>query len=67
MEKIQNPTATLTLNRQSPISNLSKLFSYNTKFQLLDHLRFELWCKTCTHREGCTHTYTHTQTLARIL
>ena len=55
-EKIQSRAVTLTLVRQSPVSNMSEIFSYTTmysNFMLLDLLLFELPCKN-------THTHTHT-------
>ena len=67
-EKFQSPTMTLTLNRQCPLSNLYKIFSYTTiysNFMFLDRLLFELSCKnthkhTHTHMDAHTHTHIHT-------
>ena len=58
------PTVTLTLIRQSSISNSSELFSYTTmysNFVFLDRFLFELSCKN-THKHGHTHTHTCTHT-----
>ena len=63
MEK--SPALTLSLVQKSPISNLSKIFSYTTtysNFMFLDRLLFELLCKnTETRKHTHTHTHTHTQ------
>ena len=59
-EKLQSRAMTLTLVRQCPIWNLSKICSYTmmySNFMFIDRLLFELSCKnTETH----THTHTHT-------
>ena len=52
--KFQSPTVTLI--RQCPLSNLSEIFSYTTRysnFMFLSRLLFELSCKN-------KHTHTHT-------
>ena len=52
-EKFQSHAVTLTLIRQCPISNLSKLFPYTTvcsSFKWIESLLFELLC-TQTDRQ----------------
>ena len=61
-EKFQSRAMTLTLVRPYPISNLSELFSYTTRylnFMFLDQFLFELLCKS-TEIQKHTHTHTHT-------
>ena len=63
-EKFQSPTMTLTLIRQCPLSNLSEIFSYTTKypnFMFRDCLL--LSDRANTHTHACTHTHTHTHRL----
>ena len=65
-EKFRSRAVTLTVVRQSKISNLSEIFSYTTRyfnFMILVRLLFELWCKnTETHTHTLTRTHTHKDT-----
>ena len=70
-EKFQSCAMTLTLVLRCPISNISKIFSYATRylnFILVDRLLFGLSCKNKeTRKHRNMETQKHTQTLTSTL